>query len=156
VLLLLIPHLLRAQARPAQVEQEEIRKFLSEFIAAFDNLDWEKFRNAFTEDATVFYPRERANRANGRIEVEDQFKRVFEQIRAGRSKGPYMDIQPRELRMEVLGDVAIVTFHLDDRPGFINRRTLVLRKTAAGWKIAHLHASEMATALPRPGSDGGG
>lgn len=132
-----------SQSRPAQGEQEEVAKFLSEFITAFDNLDWEKFRNAFTDDATVFYPRERANRANGRMEVEEQFKRVFEQIRAGRSKGPYMDIQPRQLSMQVMGDLALVTFHLDDRPGFINRRTLVLRKTVAGWKIAHLHASEV-------------
>lgn len=145
-LLMFAPQLSMSQARPAEGEQEEIRSFLSEFITAFDNLDWEKFRNAFADDATVFYPRDRANCANGRAEVEEHFKHVFEQIRGGRSKGPYMDLQPRELRMQVLGDVAIVTFHLDDRPGFINRRTLVLRKTAAGWKIAHLHASEVASA----------
>jgi ketosteroid isomerase-like protein len=145
--LLFIPQLLLSQTRPSGGGQEEIRRFLSEFINAFDNLNWEKFRNAFTDDATVFYPREIAHRANGRTEVEENFKHVFEQIRAGRSKGPYMDIQPRELQMQVLGDVAIVTFHLDDRPGFINRRTLVLRKTAVGWKIAHLHASEVAIAV---------
>ncbi len=131
-LLLFAPQLLISQPRPAEEEQEGIHRFLSEFITAFDNLDWDKFRNAFADDATVFYPRDRANRANGRMEVEEYFKHVFEQIRAGRSKGPYMDIQPRELRIQVLGDVAIATFHLDDRPGFINRRTLVLRKTAAG------------------------
>ena len=77
-----------SQARPAEGEQEGIHRFLAEFITAFDNLDWQKFRNAFTADATVFYPRERPNRANGRIEVEEYFKHVFEQIRAGRSKGP--------------------------------------------------------------------
>ena len=148
-LLLFAPQLLMSQAGPAEEEQEGIHRFLSEFITAFDNLDWDKFRNAFADDATVFYPRDRANRANGRMEVEEYFKHVFEQIRAGRSKGPYMDIQPRELRIQVLGDVAIATFHLDDRPGFINRRTLVLRKTAARWKIAHLHASEVASA-PTP------
>jgi ketosteroid isomerase-like protein len=136
-----------SQTRPSGGGQDEIHTFLSEFIIAFDNLDWEKFRNAFTDDATVFYPREIANRANGRTEVEEHFKHVFAQIRAGRANGPYLDIQPRELQMQVLGDVAIVTFHLDDRPGFINRRTLVLRKTAAGWKIAHLHASEVAIAV---------
>jgi ketosteroid isomerase-like protein len=147
--LLFAPQLLISQPRPADGEQEEVRRFLSEFITAFDNLDWDKFRNAFADDATVFYPSDRANRANGRMEVEEYFKHVFELIRAGRSKGPYMDIQPRELRIQVLGDVAIATFHLDDRPGFINRRTLVLRKTAARWKIAHLHASEVASA-PTP------
>jgi len=55
-----------------------------------------------------------------------------------------MDLRPRELQVTILGAVAVVTFHLDDRPGFINRRTLVLRKTSRGWKIVHLHASEVA------------
>jgi ketosteroid isomerase-like protein len=146
ILLLLATPLLTSQVRPAEETQAEIRSFLAEFVTAFDNLDWEKFRNAFADDATVFYPRDKANRATGRIEFEQHFKQVFEQIRAGRSKGPYMDIQPRELRIQLLGEVAIVTFHLDDRPGFINRRTLLLKKTTAGWKIAHLHASEVASA----------
>ncbi len=146
VLLLLASPPLMAQVRPAEGAQVEIRGFLAEFITAFDNLDWEKFRNAFADDATVFYPREKASRANGRVEFEEHFKQVFEQIRAGRSKEPYMDLQPRELRIQLAGDMAIVTFHLDDRPGFTNRRTFVLRKTTAGWKIVHLHASEVASA----------
>ena len=37
----------------------------------------------------------------------------------------------------------IATFHLDDRAGFLNRRTIVLNRTKAGWKIVHLHASEV-------------
>ena len=60
-LLLFAPQLLISQPRPADGEQEEVRRFLSEFITAFDNLDWQKFRNAFADDATVFYPRGRPN-----------------------------------------------------------------------------------------------
>jgi ketosteroid isomerase-like protein len=96
------------------------------------------------DDATVFYPRAVPNRADGRAEFERTFRQVFEQIRAGRTTGPYMDIQPRDLKIQIAGDVAIVTFHLDDRPGFINRRTVILKKLAPGWKIIHLHASEVA------------
>jgi ketosteroid isomerase-like protein len=48
------------------------------------------------------------------------------------------------LRLQLAGNVAIVTFHLDDRPGFLNRRTIVLQKQPSGWKIIHLHASEVA------------
>lgn len=44
---------------------------------------------------------------------------------------------------QVLGNIAILTFHLDDRAGYLNRRTIVLNKTKAGWKIVHLHASEV-------------
>jgi ketosteroid isomerase-like protein len=120
-----------------------VRTTLSEFIQAFDNLDWDRFRNSFADDATVFYPREFPHRADGRAEFERTFQHVFEQIRAGRLRGPYMDLRPLDLKIQIAGEVAIATFHLDDRPGFLNRRTIVLHKTAKGWKIIHLHASEV-------------
>ena len=128
---------------PSRNAEIEARQTLSNFIQAFDNLDWEKFRNTFAEDATVFYPREFPHRANGRAEIEANFRHVFQQIRGQATKPPYMDIQPRELHIQMLGDVAIATFHLDDRPGVLNRRTVVLSRTTGGWKIVHLHASEV-------------
>jgi len=73
-----------AQNRPGVTADSEVRKTLSDFIQAFDNLDWEKFRTAFADDATVFYPRGVPSRADGRAEFEQTFRRVFEQIRAGR------------------------------------------------------------------------
>jgi ketosteroid isomerase-like protein len=136
-------HTLTAQTPSIGAEEPAIRAFLTEFISAFDNLEWDKFRNSFTDDATVFYPRGVANRADGRAQYEAHFRLVFEQIRAGRSSGPYMDLQPRDLEVQIIGSTAIVTFQLDDRPGFVNRRTLVLRKLGGVWKIAHLHASEV-------------
>jgi ketosteroid isomerase-like protein len=92
----------------------------------------------------VFYPRAFPERANGRDEFEKTFKIVFEQIRNGRSAPPFMDIRPLDMKIQMFEDTAIVTFHLDDRVGFLNRRTIVLHKTGAGWKIVHLHASEVA------------
>jgi len=117
---------------------------LQDFIRAFDNLEWDQFRGFFADDATVFYPRGFVNRASGRLEFEANFRKVFEQIRAGRTQPPYMDLQPRDLHIQRYGDIAIATFHLDDRPGVLNRRTLVLRKMKGQWKIIHLHASETA------------
>ena len=56
-----------------------------------------------------------------------------------------MDLQPKDLQIQLAGDqVAIATFHLDDRPGFLNRRTIVLQKIERTWKIIHIHASEVA------------
>jgi ketosteroid isomerase-like protein len=121
----------------------EARDALAKFVYAFDNLDWEGFRQAFDDDATVFYPRAFPERANGRAKFEKTFKMVFEQIRNGRTEGPYMDIKPRDMKIQLFANVAISTFHLDDRTGFVNRRTIVLKKTNAGWKIVHLHASEV-------------
>ena len=122
----------------------EVRAALAKFIQAFDNLDWEDFRLTFDDNATVFYPRAVPERATGRAEFEKTFKTVFEQIRAGRVAAPYLDIQPKDMDVQIFSDSAIATFHLDDRPAFVNRRTIVLNKTAAGWKIVHLHASEVA------------
>ncbi len=133
-----------ARATDDAAREAEVQKTLNSFIQAFDNLDWDQFRSFFADDATVFYPREFPRRANGRTEFEEGFQKVFEKIRAGRSAGPYMDIQPRDLKLQISGDIAIATFDLDDRPGFLNRRTLVLQKRSAGWKIIHLHASEVA------------
>lgn len=131
-----------AQRQPVSAESE-VHDALAKFVVAFDNLDWESFRLAFEDNATVFYPRAIPERANGRPDFERSFKVVFEQIRNGRTAGPYMDIQPKEMKIQLFGDVAIATFHLDDRAGFLNRRTIVLNKTQAGWKIVHLHASEV-------------
>jgi len=144
-LMLLCTTLTAGQATPAALSPEsEVQSTLATFVKAFDNLDWETFRESFEDDATVFYPRATPDRASGRAEFEQTFKKVFEQIRAGRTNGPYMDIQPRKLKIQMLGDVAIVSFHLDDRPGFVNRRTIVLHRRTSGWKIVHLHASEVA------------
>jgi ketosteroid isomerase-like protein len=137
-----------AQADDLSSKESEVRKTLADFIQAFDNLEWENFRAAFADDATVFYPRAFPGRANGRPEFERNFRKVFEQVRGGKTKGPYMDLKPRDLRIQMTGDVAIVTFHLDDRPGFLNRRTVVLQKLAGEWKIIHLHASEVAIPTP--------
>jgi len=138
-LLLLLPPVL-AQSQPTDAD---VREALAHFIRAFDDLDWEQFRLAFDDNATVFYPRAMPQRANGRAEFEKGFKTVFQQIRGSKTAAPYMDIQPKELRIQRFCDVAIATFHLDDRMGFLNRRTIVLHKTEKGWKIVHLHASEV-------------
>lgn len=46
-----------------------------------------------------------------------------------------MDIKPRDLKIQLFGNMAIATFHLDDRAGILNRRTIVLKKANAGWKL---------------------
>jgi ketosteroid isomerase-like protein len=133
------------QAQPGS-EESQVRETLSRFVRAFDDLDWETFRLAFDDDATVFYPRAFPERATGRAEFEKTFKAVFAQIRGSRTSPPYMDIQPREMKIQLFGNLAIATFHLEDKAGFVNRRTIVLNKNEHGWKIVHLHASEVSVA----------
>ena len=124
--------------------EKDVREPLGKFIVAFDNLDWEQFRSFFADDATVFYPRGIARMAAGRADLDENFRRVFDGIRGMQTHPPYMHIEPRDLQIQMFDGLAVATFHLDDRAGMLNRRTIVLRKTTLGWKIVHLHASEVA------------
>ena len=130
-------------AQPANSEAE-VRRTLAQFVQVFDRLEWEPFTAFFAEDATMFQPRKFVRRADSKSEIESEFRQVFADIRGHQSKPPYMDLQPRDLRIQMLGDnVAIVTFHLDNHPGLLNRRTLVWQHFKTGWKIVHIHASEL-------------
>jgi len=127
----------------AENANDEVRRTLTAFLTAFDNLDWEAFRNCFADDATVYFPSQRANRATGRAEIETTFRQVFERIRATKSAPPYLNLEPADLNIQVFRDTAVATFHLYDLPNMIGRRTVVLEKRAGEWKIVHLHASNI-------------
>jgi hypothetical protein len=43
-------------AGPADSAETEVRKRLADFIRAFDNLDWDRFRASFADDATRLLP----------------------------------------------------------------------------------------------------
>ena len=122
---------------------DEVRRTLTRFLTAFENLDWEAFRNCFADDATVYFPSQRANRATGRAEIETTFRQVFERIRATKISPPYLNLEPLDLDIQVFGDTAVATFQLHDLPDTIGRRTVVLEKRAGEWKIVHLHASNV-------------
>jgi ketosteroid isomerase-like protein len=124
---------------------ETVEQALARFVAAFDDLDWERFRNCFSENATIFHPTAPNIK---RIDSPEQFDKVwlgvFDRIKknSGRTSPPYMKLDPTDVRVERLSDnVTLVTFHLVDG-GTTSRRTLVFR-LSGGWKIVHIHASNL-------------
>lgn len=126
-------------------QELQVRAAAADFIAAFVALDWERFRSHFAEDATAFFPPS-ANipgRVDGKEAIEKVFRGVFENARKQRPGPPYLAIEPLEMQIQMLGDVAIVTFHLKD-PGIFGRRSVVFRKFGKKWLIVHLHASGVA------------
>jgi ketosteroid isomerase-like protein len=122
------------------------------FLAAFDSVQWEPFRAFFADDVTMFFPfGDTPARADGREAVEARFRRFFDEgiaawQRSGRTGAPRLGITPRDLRVQMAGSAAIVSFHLGaENP---SRRSLVFHYTPAGeWKLVHWHASP---APPRP------
>ena len=117
-------------------ERSTVERALATFVAAFTSLNRARMEACFTDDATVFH------RVSGPRQL-GFWHEEFEEWRATRPGPPYLSIDAKDLLIQELGEVAIVTFHLDNRPGELGRRTIVFTKTPDGWKIAHLHASVM-------------
>jgi len=108
------------------------------FIAAFNALDFERFRRCLAPEVTLFAPRSSdASLIEGVARVQAHFAAVFE---AEAPAGP--GIRPERLRTASLGGHgALVTFEFERPGGSIGRRTLVFHRIADEWKIVHLHAS---------------
>lgn len=124
----------------------EVRATLDAFVEGLRTLDWPSMREAFAADATAFFPFDEVpRRVEGIAAIEDAF-RAFFATRAGASP---LDVRPRDVSTHLAGDAAIVTFHLD-RNASVGRRTLVLRRAAGQWRIAHLHASTAGGATASP------
>jgi ketosteroid isomerase-like protein len=141
----------RQNASAADPVTQEVQAAAAAFVEAFNNLDWEKFRLGFTDDATVFFPFPQfPRRASGRAEVEAVFKRFFDEGRKSKAAPPYLNIEPKDMQIQVLGDAAILTFHLGD-DNTVGRRTLVYQKQKGRWLIAHLHASSLTRPKPAQG-----
>lgn len=128
----------------ADSDSPDVRKAVDAFIEAFNNLEWERFRLGFTDDATVSFPFPQVpRRADGRAEVESVFKRFFDEARKRKASPPYLNIEPKDVKIQRLKDAAIVTFHLEGADA-VGRRTVVFQKQEDKWLIAHLSASSVA------------
>ena len=119
----------------------EVARFLDSFIDSFNNLEWDRFRDHFSDEATVFFPAPYAReRASGRTAVEAGFRGVFERWRKERPGPPYLDLRPLDVMVQSYGEIHVVTFHLADGELRL-RRTFVLGREGGELKILHLHAS---------------
>ena len=108
------------------------------FIAAFNALDFARFRQCLAPEVSLFAPRaEGTQLIEGAAAVEAHFATVF---RAEAPAGP--GIRPTQVRVTALAfDAALVTFEFPRAHGSTGRRTLALRRIDAAWKIVHIHAS---------------
>ena len=134
----------KSETTAANPDMLAVKKASEGFMVAFNNLEWETFRNSFADDATVFFPFWQVPPlANGRTEVEAVFKSFFDAQKKRKPNPPYQNLVPKDEHIQMLGDVAIVSFHLGTELP-TGRRTMVYRKQNGKWLIAHMHASNVA------------
>ena len=117
---------------------EGLQNVLNDFLKAFSRLDLEGMMVFFEDDATSFFPSSHhIVMLDGKEEIKDAFEKVISKIHAAGHRSIKLD--PEDVKTQLFGDTAIVTFHIRDND--LSRRTLVLRRNADGWFIQHLHAS---------------
>ena len=123
-------------------DRRQVRAVVDAVVSGLAHMDADAIVANFADDATFFFP-ESANRparVEGRAAIRDVFERAFAQWRNdGAATSPVPQLS--DVRTDVFGDVALVTFHI--RGPVLSRRTFVLRRIGGSWKIVHLHASNI-------------
>ncbi len=117
---------------------EGVPSTVIDFLLAYSRLDLDKMMACFAEDATSFFPvSHHIIMLDGKDEIRNAFERVLKNIRGAGLKS--INLEPEDVKIQVIGDTAIVTFHI--REDHLSRRTIVLRRKEGHWLIQHLHAS---------------
>jgi ketosteroid isomerase-like protein len=118
-----------ATSRPA-----DVRVAMNGFMSALNAVDLEAMSAYFADDITAFVPSARADRVDGKAAVVEIFRNFVAQQRTP------THLVPEDLRIDMAGDAAIVTFNIRN-PNVTSRRTFIWRRYGDRWLIAHFHAS---------------
>ncbi len=111
---------------------------LANFLSAFSRLDLDAMLDYIDPEATAFFPSEHQRiRLEGRDAIGRAFAAVIAQVRA--IGATIMPLDAEDLVVQQRGDIAVATFHL--RGEDLSRRTFVLQRAEAQWRIVHIHAS---------------
>lgn len=107
------------------------------FLYAFANYKWDEFRGFFLDEATMFHPgQENDKRLSGKTEIDTA---MLPEFTVSPNEKP-LDINPKDIRVQVYKKTAIVSFHLEDKER-LSRYSIIWNKRNGAWKIFHMHAS---------------
>ena len=132
-------------------DESDVISTLNNFLHAFENGNFEMMEASFSEDAYIF-PRaimsndytqsidnNKYRRMNG---MDPQMKQLIVRLRESGKEPPYLKLEPKDLKVTMFNDAALVTFHLENGNS-LSRRTIVLGKEDGSWKIIHIHPSNV-------------
>ncbi|MBI4483304.1 MAG: nuclear transport factor 2 family protein [Acidobacteria bacterium] len=120
-------------------EEREVLDVARRLLRAYAEKDLEAFRETFDEDASGFWTK--PYRADGREEILASMAESFKSIEVSHWS-------LRQPRVQIHGDVAVVSFHWSESGRFgdqhydiTGKATEVYVKTKKGWKTIHYHYS---------------
>jgi ketosteroid isomerase-like protein len=134
----------------ARRDLEAVEAVTTQYLEALNTAELDALLAAFLPGATAFVPQPTApDRLEGLAGLRGVFEPFFARVRASGSGPRYMNLVARDVQINLLGDVAVVTFHLGELPppgsgaAMFSRRTLVVARDDDRWGILHLHASQV-------------
>ena len=107
------------------------------FGCAFRRMDLDTMMGHIAEDATAFWPVQACLTRLDKAGIRAQFADTIAAVRA--AGGDEVVRTQSDMQTQRFGDVAVVTFHLQDTP--FGRRTFVLQWRWQHWLIVHIHGS---------------
>jgi hypothetical protein len=135
-----------AAPKTAATTRAEVQVTFEQCIDALRTLDGDRFGACFDDDVTLFNPdipdAKSLHLLHGRAAVEGHFRSMFEAVRKSAPE-PRIDVRPRDVLIQLAGDTAVITFEFPRDDSGYGRRTMVLVRRHAGWKILHIHASNI-------------
>jgi ketosteroid isomerase-like protein len=129
---------LAACAAPrTRAAEHDVREFVARLVLSVNDANADAFVACFAPDATAFFPSSaNAARRTGHAAIRAAIAPTFARGR------PATVVEPRDLQIRIDSETALVTFDAGVGANHA-RRTLVLRRSAGGWAITHLHASNV-------------
>jgi predicted enzyme related to lactoylglutathione lyase len=116
------------------------------FLAAVDAGDEAALAGCFDPEASLYFPfRDSAGLTEGREAIIERFGRLFAAWRCRGKSPPFVGFVPEDLAVRAAGPghaLATFTVGIDASRG---RRTVLGRQALEGWRILHLHASNLGT-----------
>lgn len=129
-----------------KADEAAVMAVADRLVNGINAFDAATIADLFADDATLFHPIGAPPRYAG---IEAIRKSWHDRFDAGRAAGQTQNVVPERPVVQLFGDTAILTFELGDlptdpaEPGRLSRRTIVMHRTAEGWKIVHLHGSNI-------------
>jgi ketosteroid isomerase-like protein len=123
----------------------ELRPVLMQFLDAIDQADLGALAPLWCPDATMYFPFANSPAPfRGRDAILARFAKMFDDLRARNPAGPpYVRFEVREFEAEPLDPRHVLACATLAFARQLGRRTIVFRREADGWRLLHVHASNM-------------
>jgi hypothetical protein len=122
----------------------ELRQLLHDFLYAIAIGDLAALERLWCGDATMHFPfGEPQGLIVGRPAVVERFRRMFTELAARLPGPPYVRFRTDEFACLALDPGHAVVYAKLAFDGRVGRRTLICRREPEGFRILHLHASNV-------------